>query len=98
MAPPETDRRRICYPEVRWRAAEQKTRRSGGFLWGVSSALGVAAQPVRESRERTDAARFGAVAPVLQLPNELLAGDPPALPQRRELGAHRAHGVQRARF
>src|SRR2546430_1280187 len=98
MAPPETDRRRICYPEVRGRAAEQKTRRSGGFLWGVSSALGVAAQPVREFRERADAARFGAVAPVLQLAHELVARLTRALPQRCELGAHRVHGVKRARL
>src|SRR5438445_13778326 len=75
----------------------------GRASWGVPastgrSALGVAAQPVREFRERADAARLGAVAPVLQLPNELLAGGARALPQRRELGAHRVHGVQRARF
>src|SRR6267143_6812326 len=62
------------------------------------SALGVAAQPVREFRKRADAARLGAVAPVLQLPNKLVAGGARALPQRRELGAHRVHGVQRARF
>src|SRR5205814_8296361 len=67
-------------------------------LWGVSSALGVAAQPVREFSERADAARFGAVAPVLQLPNELLAGGTRAFPQARELRAHRVHGEQRARF
>src|SRR5437762_13141626 len=57
----------------------------GRVLWGVSSALGVAAQPVREFSERADAARFGAVAPVLQLPNELLAGGTRAFPQGREL-------------
>src|SRR5438876_9514427 len=65
---------------------------------GFESALGVAAQPVRELSERADAARSGAVAPVLQLPHELLARSAGALPQRRELGAHRVHGVERARL
>src|SRR5258706_141675 len=66
----------------------EKTRRRRVFLAsrfrGPRNLLRVAAQPVREFRERADAARFGAVAPVLQLTHELCA--------------HRVHGVKRARL
>src|SRR2546430_14349476 len=62
------------------------------------SGLGVAAQPVREFSERADAARFGAVAPVLELPDELLAGGTRAFPKGRELRTHRVNGLQRARL
>src|SRR5262249_44369023 len=59
---------------------------------------GVAAQPSRELFEVADAARLGAVAPVLQLADKLLARRARALPQRDELGAHRVHRVQGARL
>src|SRR2546427_9779280 len=53
---------------------------------------------MRELRERADAARFGAVAPVLELPHELLSRSAGALPQRCELGAHRVLRMKRARL
>src|SRR5215471_20676487 len=68
------------------------------FLGSRTRSGSVAAQPSRELLEVADAARLGAVAPVLQLANQLLARRARALPQRNELGAHRVDRVQGARL
>src|SRR5467141_1951050 len=85
------------------RLKSMKKPAEGGFFLasrfhGPRNLLRVAAQSVRELRKRADTARFGAVAPVLQLTHELVARHARALPQRRELCAHRVHGVKRARL
>src|SRR5882672_6991621 len=82
----------------RWLARKQKTRRRAGFLEGSKSSGRVAAQPARELLEMLDSARLGAMAPVLELAHQLLARRTRALPQRHQLGSHRVHGVQGARF
>src|SRR3954464_5801215 len=57
---------------------------------------GVGTQALREIGEGREAARFGAVAPVLQLPHELFFGCVGALPHPGELMAHGERELQRA--
>ena len=57
--------------------------------------LRVAPEPHRELRQRRDAGGLGAVAPVLQPGEQLLARIGGALPQRVEFLAHRVDGRQR---
>ena len=79
------------------------------FLWGYAAVCGIATlepggcaglrvalQLQRELRERHDARRLGALAPVLQPREQLLGRFGRALPQRGELLAHRVDRRQRA--
>ncbi len=51
---------------------------------------------MREIDQRRDAARLGAMAPVLQLAEQLLFGGCGAIPQRGQLVAHGDGGGERA--
>src|SRR5512136_203737 len=81
-----------------WPSHQTKNPPFGGFSWLDEAQSGVAAQATREFLEMADAARLGAVTPVLQLAHQLLAGSARAFPQRSELRAHRVDRVQGARL
>src|SRR6476646_8193021 len=72
---------------------QQKSPAGAGLLGGAQDS-GVAAQAAREVRELRHIAALGALAPVLELAHELLAGERRALPKARKLLAHRPGRVQ----
>src|SRR5712692_1330741 len=76
----------------------KKPARAGFFLTRPLLGEGVRAQALRKIDEWRDAARFGAVTPVLELAQQLFLRGAGALPERDELVAHGDGSGQRARI
>lgn len=91
---PQRLRPRAHRPLVCGATADRRPHR--GRAWPAQCTSGVTPQLLRELRQRADAAGFGALAPVLQLLDELLARGGGAAPYSRELAPHVDHRLQRA--